>query len=554
MHAKSNKPEFVDNTYIRTQLTRQKSEMYRKEVPLFGNLLEIIENINKLTEQLRPGTLESRGLSQERLTEERHGAIRLATNEELRGMAKRFEICGMQPVDYYDLTVAGMPAHSTAFRPIEKQQLAENPYRVFTSVLKLDALKEKIANKIISTAESPEESQGIIDSKWAKIEEVISNRKIFTDRSEELVKTYEKQGGFTKEQADEFVKELLETFRWQKTAAIEKPLYDELKDLSAIVADVIGFKVPHINHLTPVTLDIDAAYGEMKNQNMQVISAIQGPPKRDVPILLRQTSFTALTEDSNFPKADGGSEKGFHKARFGEIEQRGVALTPKGRRMYDLLLDAAMQYAPSEKAENYKDRYPEVLAKVFESFPDSDLELRKEGLAYYSYQPTKEGKEAAKQGKINTTDTEELIKLGYAKAIPITYEDFLPFSAVGIFKSNLGDMAATTGQNYTDQKIDELKPNLEATLKADLEQHFDRNGKRLKQEQKTSGKQEFEKSLGREVIDPFKLYEALQAKSLKKLYQDLELWRKVPVNENVKIRNAIENDPVKKLNNETSVA
>jgi uncharacterized glyoxalase superfamily metalloenzyme YdcJ len=36
-----------------------------------------------------------------------------------------------------------------------------------------------------------------------------------------------------------------------------------------------------------------------------------------------------------------GEHRGTHSARFGEIEQRGVALTPKGRALYDRLLQAA---------------------------------------------------------------------------------------------------------------------------------------------------------------------------------------------------------------------
>ena len=56
-----------------------------------------------------------------------------------------------------------------------------------------------------------------------------------------------------------------------------------------------------------------------------------------VPILLRQTSFKALEE----PVLFAGEHKGTHTARFGEIEQRGVALTPKGRELYDRLLNQA---------------------------------------------------------------------------------------------------------------------------------------------------------------------------------------------------------------------
>ncbi len=66
-------------------------------------------------------------------------------------------------------------------------------------------------------------------------------------------------------------------------------------------------------------------------------AVIEGPPRRDVPILLRQTSFKALEESIRF----AGDTQGRHTARFGEIEQRGVALTPDGRALYDRLLAAA---------------------------------------------------------------------------------------------------------------------------------------------------------------------------------------------------------------------
>jgi uncharacterized glyoxalase superfamily metalloenzyme YdcJ len=56
---------------------------------------------------------------------------------------------------------------------------------------------------------------------------------------------------------------------------------------------------------------------------------IEGPPRR-CPILLRQTSFKALDEPIAF--TDQHETRGSHSARFGEIEQRGAALTPKGGR------------------------------------------------------------------------------------------------------------------------------------------------------------------------------------------------------------------------------
>ena len=75
------------------------------------------------------------------------------------------------------------------------------------------------------------------------------------------------------------------------------------------------------------------------------------------------------------------------------MEARGVALTRKGRERYD----AAM--ASSDPAAVWGDY-----------FPTSDDEMASAGLAYYH---------------------------GGDPAKPVVYEDFLPASAAGIFRSNL---------------------------------------------------------------------------------------------------------------------
>ncbi len=56
----------------------------------------------------------------------------------------------MQPVGYYDLSPAGVPVHSTAFRATHEAALQASPFRVFTSLLRLEliddvALREKAA-------------------------------------------------------------------------------------------------------------------------------------------------------------------------------------------------------------------------------------------------------------------------------------------------------------------------------------------------------------------------------------------------------------------------
>ncbi len=89
----------------------------------------------------------------------------------------------------------------------------------------------------------------------------------------------------------------------------------------------------HDNHLTPRTLDIDSVQRRMSVRGISPKEVIEGPPRRQCPILLRQTSFKALEEPIEFVTAEGEASVSTHTARFGEIDQHGVALMPEGRRV-----------------------------------------------------------------------------------------------------------------------------------------------------------------------------------------------------------------------------
>ncbi len=71
------------------------------------------------------------------MTAERHGAIRVGSPRELADVADLFAAFGMYPVGFYDLRDAHspVPVVSTAFRPIDPDELEHNPFRVFTSML-----------------------------------------------------------------------------------------------------------------------------------------------------------------------------------------------------------------------------------------------------------------------------------------------------------------------------------------------------------------------------------------------------------------------------------
>lgn len=447
---------FVSPDDIRSLFAQAMSTMYRTEVPLYGTLVDLVAEINDAVLTATPALAEQLDRTDERarLDQERHGAIRVGTAEELATLGRLFALMGMYPIGYYDLSVAGVPVHSTAFRPRTAQALARNPFRVFTSLLRLE---------LIENAALREQSAAIL-----------AQRRIFTDTALALIAQAEREGGLDEADARRFVIEALETFRWHGDATVSLDTYHALHDAHRLIADVVSFRGPHINHLTPRTLDIDAAQDGMLARGIDAKAVIEGPPPRRCPILLRQTSFKALEETVHFPSGEA-ADAGTHTARFGEIEQRGLALTPKGRALYDQLLAQARD---SGGAGSTGQDYPTRLAAAFTAFPDDHDTLRREGLGYYRYALTDAGR--ANPGAVGDLPAEALIAAGLASADPIVYEDFLPVSAAGIFQSNLGG---------DEQRAYAAHANRDA----------------------------FEQALGMTVEDEFAIYARLQAESLASL-------------------------------------
>ena len=128
-------------------------------------------------------------------------------------------------------------------------------------------------------------------------------------------------------------------------------------------------------------------------------AVIEGPPRRNCDILLRQTSFKALEEPIAFTDA-AGTKAGTHTARFGEIEQRGVALTAKGRALYDRLLASVRGEVQVGASGAKAGDYGVELAGRFKALPDGWDELRREGLAFFHYSATPEGLAAKGQLQI----------------------------------------------------------------------------------------------------------------------------------------------------------
>lgn len=449
-------PPHISPGQIRQQFSAAMSAMYRDEVPAYGTLMDLVAGVNAATLTADPAErarLQATD-SLERITEERHGAIRLGTATELHTIRRLFAVMGMQPVGYYDLTEAGVPVHATAFRPVGEAALNANPFRVFTSLLRLDLIRD--------------------DALRAEAAAILAVREIFTPTCLTLIARAEAEGGLSAADAARFVAEALETFRWQPRAHVSAELYHRLHAAHRLLADVVSFRGPHINHLTPRTLDIDAVQRQMPLCGITPKAVIEGPPARTCPILLRQTSFKALQEPVAF-LSGGDWVAGVHTARFGEIEQRGVALTPKGRALYDTLLAKTRdKVRPAADGSNAA-AYAAALSETFAAFPDDWNSLRQQGLGYFTFRLTDRGQALADPV---TGDPEALIAQGLIRFDPIVYEDFLPVSAAGIFQSNLGDSAA---QDFV----------------------------------ASPGQQRFEADLGAPVLNEFQHYEAIQAASIR---------------------------------------
>lgn len=412
--------QFVSTDTLRARFSAAMSAMYRDEVPAYGTLIKLVETVNAETLTADPDLaqrLESTD-SLNRISDERHGAIRLGTPEELSMMRRVFAVMGMYPVGYYDLSEAGVPVHSTAFRPVGEAHLKRNPFRVFTSLLRHDLIADEDLR--------------------AEVTDILSRRNIFSASARALVEKAERDGGLSQVDSTRFVDDVIEVFRWHDKAVVDAAMYDRLHTAHRLIADIVSFRGPHINHLTPRTLDIDKVQNRMRQHGITPKAVVEGPPTRQCPILLRQTSFKALEETVAFIGHDGHWEKGSHTARFGEIEQRGVALTPKGRALYEeLLAQVRATVLPAPDGSNATE-YRDALSRAFTRFPDDWTEIRRAGLGYFVYSLTEEGRRA--QAAIH--DLESAIEDGLISFDPIVYEDFLPVSAAGIFLSNLGGHGA----------------------------------------------------------------------------------------------------------------
>jgi uncharacterized glyoxalase superfamily metalloenzyme YdcJ len=396
---------------LRRRLFAALSDLYAREVPLYDKLLETVREVNARVAAANPDLLPANRTVEE-ISAERHGAIRLGRPDELRDMGRFFACLNMFPVNFYNLAEAGaksQPVISTAFRP-----LRDADHRIFCSLLMPECFPVEVRREV---------------------EAALAERRIFSPPLLQLMDRMEADGELDDAAAAAFIQEAQQLFGWRGEAR-HQALYRKLVEAKLnIAADIACFPNPHLNHLTPNSLDIDALYDEMSRRlkdqyahlpHRGMKDSIEGPPRRKAPILLRQTAYNALDEPVRFVDAPESEQEAVHRARFGEIEQRGVALTPKGRELYDAAIAS-----PDPQA-------------AFARIPDSHEALQDQELAYY--RPSPAGWE------------------------PVRYEDFLPVSAAGIFASNLGQYG-TRMEGAPDISFSQSR--LEAYLEAPITDAYD---------------------------------------------------------------------------------
>ncbi|MEW1926873.1 2-oxoadipate dioxygenase/decarboxylase family protein [Streptomyces sp. NPDC088360] len=457
----------ISQWQLRAAFAARLSEMYGREVPAYNTLVDVSREVNEDTLRAQGAEAERLG-SIGRVTAERHGAIRVGTPTELRHVARIFGALGMRPVGFYDLREAAasaVPVVSTAFRPVDAEELARNPFRVFTSLL------------------TPADPRFFDPDLRSRLETFLAGRELFPPELLSLADRAEAERELPDAQAERFLHLAVQAFELS-AEPIDQAWYEELERVSAVAADIGGVRSTHINHLTPRVLDIDELYRRMTDRGIEMIDTIQGPPAWKGPdLLLRQTSFRALAEPRALRQADGSVTRGALRVRFGEVEARGIALAPAGRALYDRLLTLVDDEAARRPAADRTELARTLWAT---HVPATERELAARELAYFTYRAAPD---RPRDGTQPPTTIGELESRGWVRAEPVVYEDFLPRSAAGIFQSNLsGEGSLDTEQEGAAYDSDWLSGAVDG-----------------------------------EVLDPFALYERQQSLSITQVGHDLGL-------------------------------
>ena len=553
--------QFADRIEMQNRLFAELSSMFGKEVPLYDRSLLVNRECNKavcaLVGQLHRGFAVS-DAQLDKTSSERHGAIRIGRADEYRWIARFFAAFAMEPHNFYDMTNVGsksQPIIATAFRSMVRPE-----HRVFTSLLmtdyfdpttkaRIDALlatRQVFSDRAKELIERCEQQGGLSrEDGEALIREGVD--RIFkwtgTARDHGLYKDLGDAGFKIAADIACFESHHLNhltpnTFCMDLYTAAMRHALGEMDEATfrmraglalgrlAKTADRDWLRL-HFKHLSHAEIDSyqPGTVGDADVQRLvdALVATFTKPvfalhalkhagfkdftegPSEDTPILLRQDAYKALTEPVQFREADGATVDTVHTARFGEIEERGYATTPKGRAMYDTCLaqaDAAREKDPSLPKKDFA-AYEALYARPFASFPKTLPALLEQGLVYGRYAATPKG--VAAKGNLPTADIHALVRDGFAQVEGLRYEDFLPVSAAGIFASNLNQYGtkstAATKPVYTQAQLEQI--------------------------------------MGKAIVDSDVVYRGMQAASLLDTFAQLGVMERVPAAQRAELEQAV---------------
>jgi uncharacterized glyoxalase superfamily metalloenzyme YdcJ len=539
----------VDKVDLQNRLFAALSAMFGKEVPLYDKSLAVNHACNRticaLLAKAYPG-FSMGDADLERTSGERHGAIRIGRPDEYRWIGRLFACFAMEPHNFYDMTCVGsksQPIIATAFRSVVRPE-----HRVFTSLLMTDyfdpttrvRIEGLLAKRTVFSPRAKEliersERQGGLSA--ADADDLIREctERIFkwtgAARGHALYKELSAAGFKIAADIACFESHHLNhltpnTFSIDLYTAAMKHCLGEVDGawftarartvLGRIAAEAAAdahrdsMKL-HFKHIpldeiarwgraTVGAAEIDALASALAAEFAKPAFALSSlkhagfkdfteGPSEDTPVLLRQDAYKALTEPVRFTEDDGSVVETTHTARFGEIEERFYACTPKGRALYDACLaeaDAAREKDPGLPKRDMA-AYEALYRAPFKPFAKTLPGLIAQGLVYARYAPTTRGIDAAGAGRALPTDLMQLVDLGFVEYEGLRYEDFLPVSAAGIFASNL--------QQYGTKSTAAVKP--------------------------TYSQAQLEEILGRRIIDSTVVAAGIEAES------KLETWRKL---------------------------
>ena len=92
----------VGTTELRRRFAAGLSRLYAREVPAYQQLLDATAQVNAEVVAARGSQVQRHG-GIDRVTAERHGAVRVGTPAELRQLGVVLAAFGMHPVGFYDL-------------------------------------------------------------------------------------------------------------------------------------------------------------------------------------------------------------------------------------------------------------------------------------------------------------------------------------------------------------------------------------------------------------------------------------------------------------------